>query len=104
MVSGCAKIIADLQIAQNDFISAHFTWKEKKTQEGLTPCATDVKKDVLTIINDKIVVYLNAMQQAKGALYGKLALTVSQIINDTNKAVKKRSKEEVCQRLEVRLR
>jgi len=94
LISGSAEIIVDLQIAQNDFKTAHFTWEEKKAQEGLNRCATDVKKDVLTIINDKIVVYLNAMQQAKGDLYGELAQTVSQIINDTNEAVKKRSKKE----------
>ena len=101
-VSGCTEVISGIQTAQNDFKSAHFAWEEKKALEGLTPCATDVKKDVLTIINDKIVVYLNAMQQANEALYGELAQTVSQIINDTNEAVKKRSKkEEVPEEVEI---
>lgn len=101
-ISGFGEVIADLQTANNDFKTANFTWEEKKAQEGLTRCASDIKKDVLYIINDEIVVYLNAMQQANKAIYGELAQTISQIINDTNEAVKKRGKkEEVMQEVSI---
>jgi hypothetical protein len=93
-ISGCASIISKLRAAQNDFKISHFTWEETKAQEGLSKCATDVKKDVVTNINEKIVLYLNAMSQANHELYGELAQTVAQIINDNNEAVKKRSKKE----------
>lgn len=93
-VSGCTAIIAELKTAQNDFKSAHFAWEEKKAQEGLIKCATDIKKDVLACINEKIVLYLNAMTQVDHDLYGELAQTVAQIINDNNEFVKKRSKKE----------
>jgi hypothetical protein len=93
-VSGCAAIIAELQAEQNDFKASHFSWEEKKAQEGLTKCATDIKKDVVRSINEKIVLYLNAMSQANATVYGELAQTVAQIINDNNEAVKKRSKKE----------
>jgi len=93
-VSGCSAIIAELQADQNNFKAAHFAWEEKKAQEGLTKSATDIKKDVLVSINDKIGLYLNAMSQANAAVYGELAQTVAQIINDNNEAVKKRSKKE----------
>lgn len=93
-VSGCAEIIAELQTTQNDFKTAHFDWEEKKAQEGHNQCATDIKKGVVSTINEKIVVYLNAMQQANEAIYGELAQTVAQVIYDNNEAVKKRSKKE----------
>jgi len=93
-VSGCAEIIAKLQATQNDFKSTYFAWEEKKAQEGLTQCATDIKRKVLSTVNEKIVVYLNGMKQANEALYGELSQTVSQIISDNNEAVKKRRKKE----------
>ena len=40
------------------------------------------------------MIYLNAMKQANEAVYGELAQTVAQIINDNNEAVKKRRKKE----------
>jgi hypothetical protein len=94
LVSGCAEVIGSLQIDQNDFKTAHFAWEEEKAQNGLTQCSTDIKKEVLSIINDKIVLHLKAMQQANKELYGELAQTVAQIINDANQAVKRRRKKE----------
>ncbi|WP_372644563.1 DUF6261 family protein [Ancylomarina sp.] len=93
-VSGCTEVIADLQAAQNNFKVANFAWEEEKAKEGLTESATQIKKEVVSIINDKIVVYLRAMQQANGAVYGELAQTVSQIISDANQAIKRRAKKD----------
>tara|TARA_R110001583_G_scaffold21469_6_gene81605 strand:+ start:3918 stop:4640 length:723 start_codon:yes stop_codon:yes gene_type:complete len=93
-VSGCTEVIADLQAAQNNFKTAYFTWEEVKAQEGLSESATEIKKEVLSIINNKIVVYLRAMQQANEAVYGELAQTVSQIISDANQAIKRRAKKD----------
>lgn len=93
-VSGCAAIIAELQTTQDDFKTAHFSWEEKKAQEELSMCATDVKKEVVSTINEKIVLYLNAMQQVNHKVYGELAQTIEQIINDNNEAVKTRSRKE----------
>ncbi len=94
MLSGCTETITEIQSTQNDFKTAHFNWEEKKAQQGLTLCATDIKKKVIACINDKIVLYLNAMQQADAVTYGELAQTVAQIISDNNEIVKKRSKKE----------
>lgn len=94
LVSGCAEVITNLQSDQNNFRTAHFDWEEEKAKNELSQCSTDIKKEVISIINNKIVLHLKAMQQVNKELYGKLALTVSQIINDTNQAVKKRNKKE----------
>ncbi|PKQ69134.1 hypothetical protein BZG01_02165 [Labilibaculum manganireducens] len=94
LVSGCAELIAGLQTDQSDFKTAHFAWEEEKAKNGLTQCSTDIKKEVISIINNKIVLHLKAMQQANNELYGELSQTVAQIINDTNQAVKRRRKKE----------
>ena len=93
-ISGCTELIAELQAAQNNFQTAYFAWEEDKAKEGLTKSATHIKPEVITIINEKIVVYLRAMQQANEAVYGELAQTISQIIGDMNETVKKRKKKE----------
>ena len=94
LVSGCTEVIASLQTDQNDFKTAHFVWEEEKAQNGLNRCSTDIKKEVVSIINNKIVLHLKAMQEANATVYGELAQTVSQIINDTNQAVKRRNRKE----------
>lgn len=96
-LSGCAETIANLQTRQNDFKNANLYWGEKKSKEGKLPSATHLKKIVLEIINNQIVVYLNAMQQADKTVYGELAQSIAQIINDNNEAVKKRSKKEAIE-------
>lgn len=93
-VLGCTELIAGIQTAQNDFRVADTAWGEEKTKEGLSESATEIKKEVLSTINDKIVVYLRAMQQANGAVYGELAQAVSQIISDVNQAIKRRAKKD----------
>jgi|WetSurMetagenome_2_1015567.scaffolds.fasta_scaffold453704_2 hypothetical protein len=52
----------------------------------------EIKKEVLSIINEKLVVYLNAMIQVNETKYGEFAVTVAQIIDDMNVTVKKRKK------------
>jgi hypothetical protein len=52
-----------------------------------------VKKEVLGIINDKIVVYLRAMEQVDPATYGAFTSTCAQMIADNNEQVKKRNKK-----------
>lgn len=89
-VLGCAELIAGLQTAQNDFRTADTIWDEEKTKEDLTQSASEIKKEVLTIINGKIVVYLKAMNQVNSELYAEFAKAVSDIINEVNQAVKRR--------------
>jgi len=93
-ISGCAEVIDELRAAQDDFKTANFTWEEEKAKDGLTESATKIKKEVLSIINDKIVVYLKAMELANQEVYGELAQTISQIIGGMNEAVKRRAKKE----------
>jgi hypothetical protein len=92
-LSGLTEIIAELTAAQADFEQTRITYEEEKAKEGTQENATTIKKEVLDIINGKIVIYLRAMEIVDEAAYGDFARTVAVIINDNNEVVKKRFKK-----------
>ncbi|MHB8871982.1 MAG: DUF6261 family protein [Candidatus Doudnabacteria bacterium] len=92
-LSGCTDLIAQLQTAEDDFEQARIAYETEKAKEGMVSNATLVKKEVLNLLNDKIVVYLRGMEQANPAIYGVFVATVAQIIADTNEQVKKRQQK-----------
>jgi len=87
---GCAEQISALQSAQDDFEAARIAYEEEKASESTEKNATEQKKEVVKLINDKLVVYLRAMLQANEATYGDFARTVAEIIADNNETVKRR--------------
>lgn len=93
LLSGCAELIAELQVAQTDFEQARITYEAEKVKEGMVENATIVKKEVLAILNDKIVVYFRAMEQVDPATYSVFTSTCAQMIADNNEQVKKRGKK-----------
>lgn len=92
-LSGCAERIAKLQVGENNFDTARIAFEEEKAREGTLENATDIKKRVVSLINEKLVVYLLAMDQVNPETYGSFAGTVAEIIADNNEVVKKRRKK-----------
>lgn len=92
-LSGCAELIAALQLAQTGFETTRIAYEEEKAEEGTLENATLIKKEVANIINDNLVVYLRTMIQVNEATYGHFARTIAQIIADNNDVVKKRRKK-----------
>ena len=92
-LSGCADLIAQLQTAQTDFEQARLVYETEKAKEGLVENATAVKKEVISILNDKIVIYLRAMEQVNPETFGVFAGTVAEIIATNNEQVKKRQQK-----------
>lgn len=89
-VPGCADIISELQAAQNNFEQTRIAYETDKAEESTRANATSLKKEVVDIINDKIVIYLRAMEVVVPDTYGAFARTVGEIISDNNEVVKKR--------------
>jgi len=89
-LSGCTELIAGLQAAQTDFEQARIAYETEKAKEGMVENASLVKKEVVDILNNKIVVYLRAMEQVDPAKFGVFTNTCAQIIADNNEQVKKR--------------
>ncbi len=92
-LSGLGELIAALKQAQTDFEVCRVHYEGDKAKEGMLENATALKKVVVNIINEKLIVYLIAMQQVNEPVFGELARTVAQIIADNNKTVKKRAKK-----------
>jgi hypothetical protein len=92
-LSGCAALIQALQNSQEDFEETRVTWEREKAKEGALENATELKKEVVAIVNEKLVVYLRAMQMADPEMYGEFANTIAVIIAENNETVKRRAKK-----------
>jgi len=92
-LSGLDTVIAELQTAQTEFETARIAYEEERAQEGGQENASDLKDEILELINKQLVVYLNAMQQLAPETYDAFARTVATIIDDNNEAVKRRNQK-----------
>ena len=79
LLSGLTEIIATLQAAQTNFEETRIAYEEEKAKEGTLENATAIKKEVVAIINDQLVVYLRAMIQVNEPTYGNFARTIAEI-------------------------
>lgn len=88
------ELLAALQTAQTAFDAARVAYETERAREGTQANASEIKKEVLALINNKAVPYLRAMEAVNDATYGELARTVATIIADNNLVVKKRRQGE----------
>ncbi len=89
-IPGLEQLISELKELQDDFEESRLTFESQKSQQNSTQSATKIKKELLKLCNDKLVLYLNAMHVVNAPTYGSLSQTVAQIISDNNSAVKRR--------------
>jgi len=92
-LSGCGELLQSLSAAQADFEQARIAYETEKAQDGMVANATEIKKEVVELVNNKIVVYLQAMKQANPATYGVLAATCAQVIAENNEQVRRRQQK-----------
>lgn len=92
-VSGSGELLTELQTAHNQFEQARIAYENSKAQEGHFQNATQLKKPVVELVNNKLVLYLNAMIQVDEPRYGELARRVAQVIADNNQRVNRRRKK-----------
>ena len=86
-LSGCAALIQALQNSQEDFEITRVTWEREKAKEGALENATELKKEVVVIINERLVVYLRAMQMVNPEMYDEFTNTIAVIIAENNETV-----------------
>ena len=87
---GLSLLISELTGAQLEFQEASNDFDTERAEEGTQESATKVKKEVVGVINDKVVIYLRAMIQVNEPTYGELTRTIAQIIENNNIDVKMR--------------
>jgi len=92
LLPGCADTVAALQTAQDAFEAARLAYEQEKAEESIQDNASKIKAEVLVLINEKIVVYMRAMEVVDEANYGAFARTIATIIAENNEVVKKRRK------------
>lgn len=94
LVPQCAEYIAALQTAQDNFEANRLSYETAQAEEGTQENATEMKKEVVELINGQLVPYLNVMAQLDDGTYGPFTRTVAKIIAANNEVVKKRRKKE----------
>lgn len=90
-ISGASELIGTIQTAQADFEQTRIAYEEEKAQEGNFENATNLKMQLVKLINEQLLVYLQAMTLANESSYRKFGLTVDEIISTANEAVSRRS-------------
>ena len=80
-ITGCADLITKLQTSQDAFTAARLSFQQEQAQEGELANATSLKKQLVSLLNDKLVAFLNGMVVADSATYSEYATTVNQIIS-----------------------
>ncbi len=94
-LDGCATLIADLQNAQDDFEAARLAYQKERGQEKQLTNATELKRELLKVVNAKLIAVLNGLLVSDPASYGDFASTVQEVIEVNNETVKKRRPKKV---------
>lgn len=81
-------IIEELKIAQAEFEEAEQMWNKVKTDD--TKSATELKKELLNIINGKIVMYLKVVSVLDADKFTTIATEINEFIVTANRAVNRR--------------
>jgi len=92
LLPGLSQLIDELSTIEAEFEEAQLAFQTEKATNGNKESATEIKKELLTVINEKLVVYLRAMVMVDETKYGAFVGVVSQIIDDMNVIIKKRKK------------
>ncbi len=86
LLSGCAELIGMVKLAQDEFENARIEHDSRK----VVVRETEIKRELMTLINGKLVVYLRAMEEVNTKKYRPFANLVAIIIDENNEMIKKR--------------
>jgi hypothetical protein len=89
-VPGVDILIAAVKTTNTAFAESHIAYEHAKAGDTQKVSATEIKKQILTLINYKILVYLRAMALVDEPVFGEFTRVVGQIIDDNNRNVRNR--------------
>ena len=89
-LDGIAEMVAAIRSAQDDFTAANDAFVKAEGSKGAS--ASSYKKPILSVINDKIVPYLNTMSIVGNTAVADFAKGVETEISRVNESVAKRGK------------
>ncbi|MCU4177819.1 DUF6261 family protein [Carboxylicivirga sp. N1Y90] len=92
VLPGISGLLEQLSQEQASFKLAESELLAARSNEQQASNATAVKKDLLKLVNNKLVVYLRAMLQVNPAQYKDVATQIALLIDKSNTVVKRRRK------------
>lgn len=90
LLDGVKEILEQIRSAQDAFAKASDEYNAASSVK--TESASSLKKPLLSLINDKLIPYITAMQMANSALYGDFATKAEGEIKHVNEIVLRRGK------------
>ncbi len=88
---GMAQIVEELRTAQETFEQARLALDSAKALGETELSASELKKEMLKLVNGKLTIYLKAMALVDEPTYGEFVRTVAEVIKSNNAVVKRRS-------------
>ncbi len=93
-LTGVEQLLANLQTTQQAFEAASLAYSQSKAEDKEQRSGTAIKKDVLKLINEKLLPYLEVMTMVNSAAFEPFATTVATLIDESNSGVKRRGKRD----------
>lgn len=90
-IAGLEQLLNQLKQEQEEFESAQSALDDALSSAKETASATDIKKEIISLVNEKLVVYLRAMNLANPEMYGDFVRRTAEIIHRNNQQVKRRN-------------
>jgi hypothetical protein len=90
VLPGEPDLMVKLEAEQNEFKDAETEWLDAQSKDIQEVSASEVKRDVLKVINKKLVVYLRAMMQVEPDTYRDLSTKIALLIDQANSLEKRR--------------
>lgn len=88
---GLEQVLAELQAAQTDFVGKRLEYL-KLVLLDKSEIATDLKDEIMTLVNERLIVHLEAMSKVQPAAYGEFATLVDALVSKCNERVRRRRK------------
>lgn len=90
---GVNEILSCLRQAEDKFKKAREEYDRTKSKDDNLPCATDLKKSLLKLINENLLKYLEGMNLSNPAQYGEFVNRVNVAIDRINDSVNARKSD-----------
>ena len=94
VLPGLTNLVEQLGTVQEQFRASESTWHAAQNADDKTVSASTLKRELLKVVNDKLVVYLRAMMQMNPEPYNDISLSIANHINQANALVKRRKNSE----------
>jgi len=93
LLPSMSELVVQLEADELSFQNTQKEWLDAKADDQMTLSASAHKRELLKVINDKMVTYLRAMQQMNPEPYQALISKIVLLIDEANELIRSRQKE-----------